>query len=65
MHFLKTGLIIMIVGMVLQSCQKDVDSFTPNVIGTGPDTTWVPSVTATMPVNVLRERLRLELQRDS
>jgi hypothetical protein len=64
MHFLKTGLIIMIAGLLLQSCQKDVDSFTPNVT-TGPDTTWVPAVTATMPVNVLRERLRLELQRDS
>ncbi len=51
--------------MLLQSCQKDVDSFTPTVTGTGPDTTWVPAVTAAMPVNVLRERLRFESQRDS
>ncbi|MEO7263833.1 MAG: hypothetical protein ABIW38_02920 [Ferruginibacter sp.] len=64
MHFLKTGLIIMIAVMLLQSCQKDVDSFTPST-GTGPDTTWVPLVTAAMPVNVLRERLRLDTQRDS
>lgn len=65
MHFLKTGVLIIFSAMLLQSCQKDVDAFTPNITGNGPDTTWVPAITASMPVSVLRERLRLELQHDS
>ncbi|MEO6404698.1 MAG: hypothetical protein ABIY51_11220 [Ferruginibacter sp.] len=64
MHFFKTCISVLVIALLLQSCQKNIDSFTPNIAG-GPDTTWVPAVTSSMPVSTLRERLRLEFQHDS
>ena len=64
MHILKTALFICMAVLLLQSCQKNVDDFIPNTVA-GPDTSWVPLLTAASPVNILRERLRLEFQHDS
>lgn len=53
-------------GLLLSACQKDVDIFVPDPGQTnGPDTTWQPVVTSTMPVSVLKNNLLQEPHLDS
>lgn len=45
-------------GLFLSACQKDVDIFIPDPGQTnGPDTSWHTTITATMPVSVLKNEL--------
>ena len=48
-------------GLFLSACQKDVDVFVPDAGQlNGPDTTWQNTITATMPVSVLKNSLITE-----
>lgn len=68
MKFFKTYLITMALGssLLFSSCQKDLDYIVtdPNQ-PTGPDTAWVSSITAGMPVVALHQALQFEPVRDS
>lgn len=51
---------------LLNSCQKNTDIFVPDPGQVnGPDTTWQPAVTASMPVSVLKNSLLLAPYSDS
>jgi hypothetical protein len=48
-------------GFFLTACQKNIDIFVPDPgQGNGPDTTWHPTVTSTMPVSVLKNNLLIQ-----
>jgi hypothetical protein len=48
-------------GLFLNACQKDIDIFVPDAGQlNGPDTTWQNTVTASMPVSVLKNSLLME-----
>ncbi|MEP7163261.1 MAG: hypothetical protein ABI741_01130 [Ferruginibacter sp.] len=49
----------------LSSCQKDLDEFIPDPGAAGPDSTWFNTITTTMPVATLKNKLLLDIQRDS
>lgn len=52
--------------LLLNGCQKNLDEFIPDTgQPNGPDTTWHPVVTDTMPVFSLRNNLLLEIRKDS
>ena len=55
---------LIIAAFLLSSCQKDLDLFVPGP-STGPDSTWYNTVTATMPVGTLKNKLLLNIQKDS
>ena len=47
--------------LFLNACQKDIDVFVPDPGQlNGPDTTWQNTVTASMPVSVLKNSLLIE-----
>ena len=51
---------------LLNSCQKNTDIFVPDPGQVnGPDTTWQPAVTASMPVSILKNSLLLAPYNDS
>lgn len=51
-------LILFAGGILLNACQKDIDVFVPDPGQlTGPDSTWQTTITATMPVSVLKNSL--------
>ena len=50
--------------VLCSSCQKNLDEFIPDNQA-GPDTTWLPVVTSTMPVFSLRNSLLMEVKKDS
>ncbi len=55
-----------IAAISLVSCQKDIDIFTPNPVQPqGPDTAWYNSLTGSLPVNLLKEKLKLDVKLDS
>lgn len=68
MKFLKTYLLAAALSssLLFSSCQKDLDYIAtdPNQ-PTGPDTSWVSSITASMPVVALHEALQFEPTVDS
>ena len=51
--------------MMLFSCQKDVDVFTPNGSPIGVDTNWVASISSTSPIIDLKTALNKAVQFDS
>ncbi|MBK7306980.1 MAG: hypothetical protein IPI88_08010 [Chitinophagaceae bacterium] len=54
-------LILFAGGLLLNACQKDVDIFVPDPGQlNGPDTSWQNTVTATMPVSILKNNLSQE-----
>jgi hypothetical protein len=54
-------LILFAGGILLNACQKDVDIFVPDPGQlNGPDTSWQNTVTATMPVSILKNNLSQE-----
>src|SRR5438876_31465 len=62
----KLILITYLAGMIfLGSCQKDIDTFTPNGSPIGADTNWVATVTDNQPINQLRQLLRKDVSLDS
>jgi hypothetical protein len=53
-------------GLFLNACQKDIDIFVPDSGQlNGPDTSWQNTVTATMPVSVLKNNLLLQPYQDT
>jgi hypothetical protein len=59
-------LILFAGGIFLNACQKDIDIFIPDPGQlNGPDTTWQNTVTATMPVSVLKNNLIQEPYKDT
>ncbi|UEG50587.1 hypothetical protein LK994_03765 [Ferruginibacter lapsinanis] len=53
-------------GLIFNGCTKDSDIFTPDPGQiTGPDDTWYTTVTAAMPVNLLRNSLTFTADKDS
>jgi hypothetical protein len=51
-------LILFVSGLFLNACQKDIDVFVPNPGQlNGPDTAWQNTITATMPVSILKNIL--------
>lgn len=59
-------LILFAGGIFLNACQKDIDIFIPDPgQPNGPDTTWQNTVTATMPVSVLKNNLTQEPYKDT
>lgn len=51
-------LILFMGGLFLSACQKDIDIFVPDPGQTnGPDTSWHSTITATMPVSILKNEL--------
>ena len=57
---------LIIAAFLLSSCQKDLDLFIPDPgQPTGADSTWYNSITSTMPVITLKNRLLLNIQKDS
>jgi hypothetical protein len=53
-------------GLLLNACQKDIDVFVPDAGQlNGPDTSWHTTVSATMPVSVLKNKLSDEPYLDS
>lgn len=51
-------LILFAGGILFNACQKDIDVFVPDPGQlTGPDSTWQTTITATMPVSVLKNSL--------
>lgn len=63
---LRIYIMIFFTGMVLTACQKNIDVFVPDPGQlNGPDTTWKNTVTAAMPVSVLKNNLLQEPYRDS
>lgn len=59
-------LILFAGGFLLNACQKNVDIFIPDPGQiNGPDTTWHATVTASMPVSVLKNNLLEEPYQDS
>ena len=63
----KTIIHVLIAGaLFLSACQKNTDIFVPDPGQlNGPDTTWQNSVTAAMPVSILKESLLFEPYSDS
>jgi hypothetical protein len=61
---MKTKAIILILiagGLLLNACQKDIDIFVPDPgQPNAPDTSWQNTVTATMPVSILKNNLAQE-----
>lgn len=61
---MKTKAFILILfagGLFLNACQKDIDIFVPDPGQlSGPDTSWQNTVTATMPVSILKNNLSQE-----
>jgi hypothetical protein len=54
-------LILFAGGLLLNACQKDIDIFVPDPGQiNGPDTSWQNTVTATMPVSILKTNLAQE-----
>jgi hypothetical protein len=52
--------------LLLSACQKDLDVFVPDPGQlTGPDSTWYNSISTTMPVISLKNKLLLDIQKDS
>lgn len=66
---MKTKAFILILfagGFLLNACQKDIDIFVPDPGQlNGPDTAWQNTVTATMPVSVLKNNLIVEPYKDT
>ncbi len=64
---LKTFILIFFAGgFLLTACQKNVDVFVPDPgQSNGPDTSWHATVTATMPVSLLKVKLLAETYVDS
>lgn len=61
-----TLLLFPLLAMLLNACQKDIDSFVPDPgQANGPDTTWYGNVSDAMPVAALRNSLLLEVTADS
>ena len=59
-------LILFAGGLFLNACQKDIDIFVPDAGQlNGPDTSWQNTVTATMPVSILKNNLLLVPYHDS
>jgi hypothetical protein len=59
-------LILFAGGLFLNACQKDIDIFVPDPGQlNGPDTSWQNTVTATMPVTVLKNNLLLQPYQDT
>lgn len=59
-------LVLFAVGLFLNACQKDIDVFVPDAGQlNGPDTSWQTTVTASMPVSVLKNNLLTEPYLDS
>lgn len=63
----KKFIIFLLSGMaLLASCQKDIDTFVPDANQlNGPDTSWYSSISPTMPVNDLKNKLNIETYQDS
>lgn len=61
---MKTKAFILILfagGLLLNACQKDIDIFVPDPGQlNGPDTSWQNTITATMPVSILKNNLSQE-----
>lgn len=64
---LKTIILVLFTGVFfLSACQKDTDIFVPNTGQlNGPDTSWHTTITAAMPVSVLKNNLLPETHVDS
>jgi hypothetical protein len=64
---IKAFILVLFTGsLVLNACQKDIDIFVPDPGQlNGPDTSWQNSITATMPVSVLKNNLIEEPYLDS
>jgi hypothetical protein len=59
-------LVLFTVSLFLHACQKDIDVFVPDPGQTGaPDTSWQNTITATMPVSLLKNSLLTEPYLDS
>ena len=57
---------LLIAVFFLSSCQKDIDLFVPDPgQATAPDSTWYNTITNTLPVITLKNKLLLERQKDS
>jgi hypothetical protein len=64
---IKTFILVLAAGgFLLSACQKNIDIFVPDPGQlNGPDSTWHNTVTATMPVSILKNNLLLEPYHDS
>jgi|GWRWMinimDraft_5_1066013.scaffolds.fasta_scaffold03594_3 hypothetical protein len=64
---IKAFIIVLVTGgLLLNACQKDIDIFIPDPGQiNGPDTTWQNTITATMPVSILKNSLSEEPYLDS
>ena len=64
---IKTFILIFLAGVIfLTACQKNTDIFVPDPGQiNGPDTSWQNTITATMPVAVLKNNLLLQPYQDS
>lgn len=63
---LKKYIPFVLTAIIFISCQKDVDVFVPDPgQPTGPDTTWVTTVTETLSVSLLKKEIRLSPATDS
>ena len=58
--------ILISTGLLLASCQKDVDQFIPDPgQAIGPDTAWYSNITTDMPVTLLRNALLSDFTKDT